>query len=178
MGQLVEVGSVLCYGLLPTRFGVAVVCADGAASARAFAVGKAVLPTQHGLHAAGLAVGVVDGCGLKIRAMRCLTHIAHPMFYIITYVLTSAGTFGMIMLLTRAGFESDEISDFSGLNKRSSWFAAMMMMMMFSMAGVPFFVGSCQIFRASSGYAQRDISGSRLRRSSSRWWVRIAIFAS
>ena len=63
------------------------------------------------------------------------------MFYVITYVLTSAGTFGMIMLLSRSGFESDEISDFSGLNKRSPWFAAMMMMMMFSMAGVPFFVG-------------------------------------
>jgi NADH-quinone oxidoreductase subunit N len=47
----------------------------------------------------------------------------------------------MILLLARAGFESDELDDFKGLNKRSPWFAAVMMMLMFSMAGVPFFVG-------------------------------------
>jgi NADH-quinone oxidoreductase subunit N len=41
------------------------------------------------------------------------------MFYVITYVLTSAGTFGMILLLARGGLESDEIDDFKGLNKRS-----------------------------------------------------------
>lgn len=63
------------------------------------------------------------------------------MFYVVTYVLTSAGTFGMILLLAKSGFESDELEDFKGLNKRSPWFAAVMMMMMFSMAGVPFFVG-------------------------------------
>lgn len=63
------------------------------------------------------------------------------MFYVITYVLTSVGAFGMILLLARAGFESDEIKDFAGLNKRNPWFAAVMMMMMFSMAGIPFFVG-------------------------------------
>ena len=63
------------------------------------------------------------------------------LFYVITYVLTSLGTFGMIMLLARSGFESDELTDFAGLNKRSPWFAAVMMMMMFSLAGVPFFVG-------------------------------------
>ena len=63
------------------------------------------------------------------------------MFYIITYVLTTAGAFGVILLLARAGFESEEISDFAGLNKRSPWFAAVMMMTMFSMAGIPFFVG-------------------------------------
>ena len=84
----------------------------------------------------GLITGVVGG-----DARFALNAYSSSMFYVITYVLTSAGTFGMIMLLSRAGFESDEISDFAGLNKRSPWFAAMMMMMMFSMAGVPFFVG-------------------------------------
>ncbi|MBS1228678.1 MAG: proton-translocating NADH-quinone oxidoreductase, chain [Proteobacteria bacterium] len=84
----------------------------------------------------GLITGVIGG-----DARYAINAYSSSMFYVITYVLTSAGTFGMIMLLSRAGFESDEISDFAGLNKRSPWFAAMMMMMMFSMAGVPFFVG-------------------------------------
>lgn len=84
----------------------------------------------------GMVSGVVGG-----DARFMVNAYSSSMFYVITYVLTSAGTFGMIMLLSRAGFESEEISDFAGLNKRSPWFAAVMMMMMFSMAGVPFFVG-------------------------------------
>ena len=51
------------------------------------------------------------------------------------------GWFGMIILLSRAGFESDALDDFKGLNARSPWFAAVMLMLMFSMAGVPPFVG-------------------------------------
>jgi len=84
----------------------------------------------------GLVTGVIGG-----DARFALNAYSSAMFYVITYVLTSAGTFGMILLLARAGFESEEIEDFKGLNKRSPWFAAVMMMMMFSMAGVPFFVG-------------------------------------
>jgi NADH-quinone oxidoreductase subunit N len=84
----------------------------------------------------GMVTGVVGG-----DARYVMNAYSSSMFYVITYVLTSAGTFGMILLLARSGFESEEISDFAGLNKRSPWFAAVMMMMMFSMAGVPFFVG-------------------------------------
>ncbi|WP_291995277.1 NADH-quinone oxidoreductase subunit NuoN [Candidatus Accumulibacter sp. ACC003] len=84
----------------------------------------------------GLVTGVVDG-----DARFALNAYSSSMFYVITYVLSSAGTFGMILLLARGGLESDELEDFKGLNKRSPWFAAVMMMMMFSMAGVPFFVG-------------------------------------
>ncbi len=84
----------------------------------------------------GLVTGVVGG-----DARYALNAYSSSMFYVLTYVLTSTGTFGMILLLARAGFESEEISDFAGLNKRSPWFAAMMMMMMLSMAGIPFFVG-------------------------------------
>ena len=62
-------------------------------------------------------------------------------FYAIAYVLMSLGGFGMILLLSRAGFEAENIEDFKGLNKRSPWFAGIMLMLMFSMAGVPFFVG-------------------------------------
>ena len=111
----------------------------------------------------GLATGVVEG-----DARYALNAYSSSMFYIITYVLTSAGTFGMIMLLAKSGFESDEISDFAGLNKRNSWFAAMMMMMMFSMAGVPFFVG----FFAKFSVLQAVVAAGHL------WLAIAAVFFS
>jgi NADH-quinone oxidoreductase subunit N len=63
------------------------------------------------------------------------------MFYVIVYALMSLGGFGMIIALSRAGFEADKIEDFKGLNERSPWLAAMMLILMFSMAGVPPTVG-------------------------------------
>jgi NADH-quinone oxidoreductase subunit N len=63
------------------------------------------------------------------------------MFYMISYVIVAAGAFGMILLLARQGFEADRIVDFKGLNARSPWFAGMMAILMFSLAGVPPFVG-------------------------------------
>jgi NADH-quinone oxidoreductase subunit N len=63
------------------------------------------------------------------------------MFYMISYVLVAAGAFGMVLLLARQGFEADKITDFRGLNARSPWFAWMMAMLMFSLAGVPPFIG-------------------------------------
>jgi NADH-quinone oxidoreductase subunit N len=63
------------------------------------------------------------------------------MFYMISYVIVASGAFGMILLLTRQGFEADKLIDFKGLNARSPWFAGMMAILMFSLAGVPLFVG-------------------------------------
>jgi NADH-quinone oxidoreductase subunit N len=63
------------------------------------------------------------------------------MFYAIAYVLTSLASFGMIMLLSREGFEADQLADFKGLNQRSPWWAFMMLLVMFSLAGVPPTVG-------------------------------------
>ena len=63
------------------------------------------------------------------------------MFYAVTYVLMSLGAFGMIMLLSRIGFEADTLDDFKGLNQRSPWLAFMMLILMFSMAGIPPTVG-------------------------------------
>lgn len=63
------------------------------------------------------------------------------MYYTIVYAIMGLGGFGMIILLSRAGFEADRLDDFKGLNDRSPWFAGMMMIFMFSMAGVPPFVG-------------------------------------
>ena len=84
----------------------------------------------------GLLAGVVDG-----DPRYAGTAYGAAMFYVVTYVLMSLASFGMIMLLARSGFEAEEIDDFKGLNKRSPWFALMMMFIMFSMAGVPFFIG-------------------------------------
>ena len=63
------------------------------------------------------------------------------MFYAVIYVLMSLGAFGMIMLLSREGFEADTLNDFKGLNQRSPWLAFLMLLLMFSMAGVPPTVG-------------------------------------
>ena len=63
------------------------------------------------------------------------------MFYTITYVLVATGCFGMILLLARQGFEADTLDDFKGLNIRSPWFAGMMAIFMFSLAGLPPFIG-------------------------------------
>ena len=63
------------------------------------------------------------------------------MFYAVIYVLMSLGAFGMIMLLSREGFEADTINDFKGLSQRSPWLAFLMLLLMFSMAGVPPTVG-------------------------------------
>jgi len=66
---------------------------------------------------------------------------AAGMFYVIVYALMSLAAFGMILLLSRSGFEADTLEDFKGLNQRSPWFAFMMLITMFSMAGVPPTVG-------------------------------------
>ena len=63
------------------------------------------------------------------------------MFYVVVYVLMNLGSFGMIMVLSRSGFEADNIDDFRGLNQRSPWHAFLMLLLMFSMAGVPPTVG-------------------------------------
>ncbi len=63
------------------------------------------------------------------------------MFYMVAYVLTTLGSFGMIMLLSRQGFEADRIDDLKGLAKRSPWFAGVMAVLMFSLAGLPPTIG-------------------------------------
>lgn len=66
---------------------------------------------------------------------------AAALFYTLTYVVMAAGAFGMIILLSRQGFEAENLVDFKGLNARSPWFALMMLFFMFGMAGVPPWVG-------------------------------------
>ena len=66
---------------------------------------------------------------------------ASALFYAITYAIMAAAAFGMIILLSRSGFEADTLEDFKGLNTRSPWHAFLMLLVMFSMAGVPPTVG-------------------------------------
>jgi NADH-quinone oxidoreductase subunit N len=63
------------------------------------------------------------------------------MFYSIVYVLMSLGAFGMVLLLSRSGFEADVITDYRGLNQRAPWYAFLMLLLMFSLAGIPPTVG-------------------------------------
>ena len=63
------------------------------------------------------------------------------MFYVVTYVLTTLVSFGIILLLSREGFESEEITDLAGLNQRSPLYAGVMAIAMFSLAGLPPLVG-------------------------------------
>jgi NADH-quinone oxidoreductase subunit N len=83
-------------------------------------------------HVGFILLGILSGTNEGYRA---------AMYYTLAYVIMAVGSFGMILLLSRAGFEADRLEDFKGLNRRSPWFAAIMMMLMFSTAGVPPFIG-------------------------------------
>lgn len=63
------------------------------------------------------------------------------LFYMLVYVLTTLGTFGMVLLLSRKGFECEQIDDLKGLNRRSPWHAALLLLLMFSLTGIPPMVG-------------------------------------
>ncbi|HUL57578.1 MAG TPA: NADH-quinone oxidoreductase subunit NuoN [Usitatibacter sp.] len=63
------------------------------------------------------------------------------MFYVVVYALMTLGSFGMILLLSRAGFEAENLDDFKGLNQKSKWYAFVMLVLMFSLAGIPPAVG-------------------------------------
>ncbi|MDH5357629.1 MAG: NADH-quinone oxidoreductase subunit NuoN [Gammaproteobacteria bacterium] len=66
---------------------------------------------------------------------------AASMFYALVYAVMSLGAFGMIILMSRQGFEADNIDDYKGLSERNPWYALMMLILMFSMAGIPPMVG-------------------------------------
>ena len=66
---------------------------------------------------------------------------AGSMFYVIVYAVMSTAAFGMVIIMGRKGYEGDRLDDFKGLAKRSPWFAFIMLIVMFSMAGVPPFIG-------------------------------------
>ena len=91
---------------------------------------------QMGFMLLGLVAGVVNG-----NTYNAQFAYSASMFYIVTYVLTTLASFGIILLLAREGFESEEIVDLAGLNQRSPLYAGVMAVAMFSLAGLPPLVG-------------------------------------
>ena len=92
--------------------------------------------SQMGFVLLGMMSGVVNG-----QIDSAANAYSSSMFYVITYVLTTLASFGVILLLARDGFESEEIADFAGLNQRSPLYAAVMAICLFSLAGIPPMVG-------------------------------------
>jgi len=90
-----------------------------------------------------LAYSSIAHMGYLSLGMLCATPggDAAALLYALTYGLMTLGAFGMIVLMSKAGFEADQIKDFSGLGSRSPWMAFMLLLIMFSMAGIPPLVG-------------------------------------
>ena len=86
----------------------------------------------------GLASGILS---LPANPYVAVSAYSASLYYMVAYVLMSLGAFGVILLLSRNGHEAENLEDFKGLNQRSPVFAAVMLMLMFSMAGIPFFIG-------------------------------------
>lgn len=118
--------------------------------------------SQMGFLLLGLLAGVIGGNQLNTESA-----YSASMFYALTYVLTTLAAFGIIMLLARAGHESEEITDLSGLNQRSPLYAGVMAMAMFSLAGLPPLVG----FYAKLSVLQALISSQQAS------YIALAVFA-
>lgn len=117
---------------------------------------------QMGFVLLGMTAGVVNG-----SALSAANAYSSAMFYIVTYVLTTLASFGIVLLLSREGFESEEIVDFAGLNQRSPLYAGIMAICLFSLAGLPPLVG----FQAKLSVLQALIStGQSL-------YIGLAVFA-
>jgi NADH-quinone oxidoreductase subunit N len=118
---------------------------------------------QVGFVLLGLATGVVPGQGDAGADA-----YSASMFYVVTYVLTTLGTFGLIQVLARMGFESEEIDDLRGLNRRSPWMAFVALILMFSLAGIPPTVG----FYAKLAVLQAVVNAGHV------WLAVVAVLAS
>ncbi len=78
---------------------------------------------------------------VSVNTLSAANGYSSSMFYVLTYVFTTLGTFGIVMLLARAGHEAEQVDDLKGLARRSPWYAAVMAIFMFSLAGIPPTVG-------------------------------------
>jgi len=107
-------------------------------AALSMGIGNVIAIAQHNIKRM-LAYSTISHVGFLLLGILAGTPdgYAAAMFYTLVYALMSLGAFGMVILLSRKGFEADNIDDFKGLNEKSPWFALMMLIIMFSMAGVP-----------------------------------------
>lgn len=106
------------------------------------AIGNTVAIAQSNLKRM-LAYSTISHVGFILLGILCGTPLGYQaaMFYTITYVIVATGTFGVILLLSHQGFEADQLSDYKGLNARSPWLAGIMAILMFSLVGLPPFIG-------------------------------------
>jgi NADH-quinone oxidoreductase subunit N len=118
--------------------------------------------SQMGFVLLGFVAGVING-----ETTLAANAYSSAMFYMVSYVLTTLAAFGVIMLLARQGFESEEITDLAGLNQRSPLYAGVMAICLFSMAGIPPMVGF---------YAKLSVLQSLLA-SGQGFYLGLAIFA-
>ncbi len=119
--------------------------------------------SQVGFVLLGMMSGVIDG-----NARSAADAYGASLFYVITYVLTTLGTFGLVQVLARKGFECEEIDDLRGLGQRSPWMALVMLILMFSLAGIPPTVG----FYAKLAVLQSALAAGHL------WLVIFAVMMS
>ncbi len=119
-------------------------------------------------HMGFMLVGLQSGVFAGSTMESAVSAYSAAMFCGIVYVLTTLGSFAVILLLSRSGFEAEELDDFKGLNQRSPWFAAVMMVLMLSLAGVPPLVG----FNAKFAVLQAALAADYL------WLVLFAVMAS
>jgi len=124
-------------GLQPSWSGMLVVLA-----VLSMAIGNIVAIAQTNLKRM-LAYSTISHVGFILLGFLAGTAAGYEaaLYYTLAYVIMSGAAFGMIILLSRRGFEAESLDDFRGLNARSPWFAAIMLIVMFSMAGVPPLLG-------------------------------------
>jgi NADH-quinone oxidoreductase subunit N len=86
-----------------------------------------------------LAYSTISHMGFVVMGILAATETGYgaALFYVIAYTVMTLGSFGMILLLSRAGFEAENLEDFRGLNQRSKWYAFVMLVIMFSLTGLP-----------------------------------------
>jgi len=86
-----------------------------------------------------LAYSTISHMGFVVMGILAATETGYgaALFYVIAYTIMTLGSFGMILLLSRAGFEAENLEDFRGLNQRSKWYAFVMLVIMFSLTGLP-----------------------------------------
>jgi NADH-quinone oxidoreductase subunit N len=96
---------------------------------------------------------------VSVNTVSAANGYSAAMFYIVTYVFTTLGTFGVIMLLSRQGFEAEHVDDFKGLARRSPWFAGVMAIFMFSLAGIPPTVGFYAKLSVLQALVSTDMTG-------------------
>ncbi|MBM3398216.1 MAG: NADH-quinone oxidoreductase subunit NuoN [Betaproteobacteria bacterium] len=118
--------------------------------------------SQMGFVLLGFVAGVING-----ETTLAANAYSSAMFYMVSYVLTTLAAFGVIMLLARQGFESEEIIDLAGLNQRSPLYAGVMAICLFSMAGIPPMVG----FYAKLSVLQSLVASGQV------FYIGLAIFA-